>query len=329
MNETVKKGTGDTKPFFSLIVPVYNVEKYIEQCLDSMLDQDISKDEYEIVCVDDGSTDRSGQILDRYSGNEKNIKVIHQANGGLSAARNTGIRNATGVYFWFIDSDDYIKKCVLGKIKKILLQNDYDALCILPHLFPDGEAFDEDSASPSSEYSFLLTQRFIKSSIIKDHQLFFEESIRFIEDAPFDIQLKPFLKRVETTEEVCYFYRQRAGSLMGSKLTVKIRNRIRTAVFCRDIMDGKRQGDTTAAIYYYYVCISEVMSGISKLPENERKEFLKEVISAKLLPLRLSFKYTPNTAKKTKTLKKRIRHRLNDFSYVKPVFFLLVALNKR
>ena len=90
----------------SIIVPVYNVEKYLKTCINSLLEQKL--DVYEIILVDDGSTDSSGGICDEYAKKHEKIQVIHKKNGGLSSARNTGIENAVGKYIGFVDSDDYI-----------------------------------------------------------------------------------------------------------------------------------------------------------------------------------------------------------------------------
>ena len=90
----------------SIIVPVYNVEKYLKTCINSLLEQKL--DAYEIILVDDGSTDSSGGICDEYVKKHEKIQVIHKKNGGLSSARNTGIENAVGKYIGFVDSDDYI-----------------------------------------------------------------------------------------------------------------------------------------------------------------------------------------------------------------------------
>lgn len=91
---------------FSVIVPVYNVEKYLDRCINSIVSQ--ANDEIEVILIDDGSTDSSGSMCDVYAEKYDNIQVIHQKNQGLSAARNTGIENANGKYLYFIDSDDMI-----------------------------------------------------------------------------------------------------------------------------------------------------------------------------------------------------------------------------
>ena len=95
-----------TTPLISVIVPIYQVEAYLEECLDSILNQTYRQ--LEIILIDDGSTDRCGEICDRYASRDSRIKVIHQTNQGLSAARNAGMDIAIGEYISFIDSDDYI-----------------------------------------------------------------------------------------------------------------------------------------------------------------------------------------------------------------------------
>ena len=95
----------------SIIVPVYNVEAYLPQCLDSLINQ--TYQDLEIICVNDGSTDGSLEILQKYQSKDKRIKVVSQKNQGLSGARNTGISQATGEWIMFVDSDDYLlKDCV-------------------------------------------------------------------------------------------------------------------------------------------------------------------------------------------------------------------------
>ena len=90
----------------SIIVPIYNVEKYLPRCIESILAQTFT--DFELILVDDGSPDRCGEICDYYKKKDKRVKVIHKENGGLSSARNAGINIAIGDYIGFVDSDDYI-----------------------------------------------------------------------------------------------------------------------------------------------------------------------------------------------------------------------------
>ena len=101
---------------FSIIVPVYNVEEYLPRCLDSILNQTYEK--FECIVVDDGSCDSSGVICDEYANKDSRIKVIHQQNSGLGAARNKGLGNASGEYILFCDSDDWIEKDLLFELSK-------------------------------------------------------------------------------------------------------------------------------------------------------------------------------------------------------------------
>ena len=108
----------------SVIVPVYNVEKYLTKCVDSIMNQTYK--DLEIILVDDGSTDNSGKICDEYVKKDKRFKVIHKKNGGLSDARNVGIKNSTGEYLSFIDSDDYIDNDMIECLYNACIKNNAD-----------------------------------------------------------------------------------------------------------------------------------------------------------------------------------------------------------
>ena len=97
----------------SIIVPVYNVEEYLKECIDSIINQTYKR--IEIILVDDGSTDKSGKICDDYAKIDKRIKVVHKENGGLSDARNVGISVSSGKYIAFVDSDDWVEKTMYKK----------------------------------------------------------------------------------------------------------------------------------------------------------------------------------------------------------------------
>ena len=116
----------------SIIVPVYNVEKYIKRCLDSLINQTYKN--LEIILIDDGSTDSSGKICDQYKIKDNRFKVIHQKNRGLPSARNTGIDNITGNIVMFIDSDDWIDKdCIEKCIKEFKLNNKLECI-VFPYI---------------------------------------------------------------------------------------------------------------------------------------------------------------------------------------------------
>ena len=117
----------DNKIILSIIIPVYNVELYLERCLDSVLCQ--VKENMEVILVDDGSKDNSGNICDKYKNRYGDrINVIHQSNAGLSAARNTGIENANGEYLYFLDSDDFLSENFIETVYMHLIKRKYDII---------------------------------------------------------------------------------------------------------------------------------------------------------------------------------------------------------
>lgn len=113
-------------PKISIIIPVYNVEQYLPRCIDSILAQTFTN--FELILIDDGSTDSSGKICDKYSEKDSRVKVIHKENGGLSSARNVGLGNAAGKYISFIDSDDYVSSDYLEYLHSLIKKYDADVV---------------------------------------------------------------------------------------------------------------------------------------------------------------------------------------------------------
>lgn len=105
----------------SIIVPVYNVEKYLDRCIKSLVNQEFNRDEYEIILVDDGSTDKSGKICDKFQKKYSNIKSFHIKNSGLSYARNYGIKFSKGKYISFVDSDDYVSSTYISTLYNLII----------------------------------------------------------------------------------------------------------------------------------------------------------------------------------------------------------------
>ena len=122
-----------TQPTISIIVPVYNSEKYLDACIDSILSQSFR--DFELILVDDGSKDSSAQICDEYASQDTRVRVIHKANGGVSAARNDGLDIAKGEYITFIDSDDWVERESLSTISNY---RDYDIVFFSHRLVYEG-----------------------------------------------------------------------------------------------------------------------------------------------------------------------------------------------
>lgn len=140
----------DKKLLYSVVIPVYNVKEYLVEAVNSVLDQ--KNNEYEIILVDDGSTDGSETICDFYSRNNECVKVIHQENAGLSGARNRGIREASGEYIIFLDSDDRLCNYSLDELKK----------CIVDKSFPDIVAHRRAAFNDNERYEYpFLYEKYI------------------------------------------------------------------------------------------------------------------------------------------------------------------------
>jgi len=209
----------------SVIVPVYNVETYLPQCLDSILGQD--HDALEVILIDDGSTDASGKICDEYLEKDGRIRVIHQKNGGAASAKNAGLRAATGEYLSFVDSDDYLEPEVYGYMVGKLKESGADAAQFSfrdvyrtrteEHILQPGEGImggKEYLVRFTKDWTCaLLWNKLYRRSLF--HDIFFEEGHK-IDDEYFTYQGILNAKRVVFDEKTVYNYRRRASSVMLS-----------------------------------------------------------------------------------------------------------------
>ena len=135
MQEKGYKNESNIAPAVSVIVPIYNVEKYLAECVDSILGQTFQ--DMEIILVDDGSLDSSSQMADDYAVRDQRVKVIHKENGGLSSARNAGMKIARGEYIYFCDSDDYISLDAIEILYETATKNDLDMVLFNGDSFVD------------------------------------------------------------------------------------------------------------------------------------------------------------------------------------------------
>lgn len=217
----------------SVVIPVYNVEKYLHQCVQSVL---LLPDDIEIILVDDGSKDSSGKLCDELQKNDDRIRVIHQENAGLSAARNTGIRNSSGDYVMFLDSDDFLdvdqtlkllekldgtSNVVVGLYRKYYgADHRYENESDSPFMGKKGLMKREDflSCIPSNgENSFLVAVRFVvQRQWLLDNSLLFFTGI-YHEDEEWTVRLLCASEKICLTDYYFYQYRQaREGSIMSS-----------------------------------------------------------------------------------------------------------------
>lgn len=211
----------------SIIVPVYNVESYIHRCVKSILSQTMTQ--LEVILVDDGSTDKSGRICEEYRESDSRVKVVHQENGGLSAARNAGIRLATAEYVIFIDSDDYISQDMMEILYQMAEKNDADmSVCGVYNVYgencvPQYSREEEFVCTGKETLRHILEGKRIPGTVcnklIKREiaaQIQFPVG-RLYEDAFYTLELIQQLKHVCVTTKPMYYYVHRPGSITTSK----------------------------------------------------------------------------------------------------------------
>jgi glycosyltransferase involved in cell wall biosynthesis len=213
-------------PQISVIIPVYNTEKYLPACLDSVCSQTFQ--DIEIICVNDGSTDKSGEILAKYAERDKRIIVINQENAGQSKARNVGLNIAKGSYINFVDSDDRLPNFALQTLCQIAQTTGSDVVMSekrLSHPVLSSGAVHwqvhtnimEDFVNNPDIFS-AVSNKLYRAELLKDHQ--FIEGIYF-EDWPFLTTLMGKIKKFATTQTPCYIYREDNESTTRSPFNTK------------------------------------------------------------------------------------------------------------
>lgn len=209
----------------SVIVPIYNVEKYIKQCIDSIINQTYIN--LEIILVNDGSTDSCGKICDEYAEKDTRIKVIHQKNGGVSCARNIALDNANGKWISFVDADDWIEDCYFEKLLDNAKREDVDVvLCgynrvtsnSITKINANGksEEFNTNeylikALNPQTGFGF-SAMKIIKKQVIKNTK--FDTELSVGEDALFNIEISQNIRRAVFVKEALYNYRNNNESVV-------------------------------------------------------------------------------------------------------------------
>lgn len=217
----------------SLIVPIYNVEKYLNRCVDSIIRQTYS--EIEIILINDGSTDNCLEICNKYKKQDKRIIVVDKENGGLSDARNAGIEIATGKYIMFIDSDDWIDSNMVNRLYSLISKKDACiAQCDFARVYNDENIYFNNEninikVMDSKEAMISIYKNNGVKSIVTWNKIYKKElfnTIRFPkgkihEDEFTTYKLFDKCKKIIDTDEVMYYYRQRDGSIMKSEFSIK------------------------------------------------------------------------------------------------------------
>lgn len=222
--------------FFSIIIPVYNVENYLRQCVDSLYIDSLLH-EYEVILVDDGSTDSSGALCDEYAAKNVWVSVIHQQNAGLSSARNKGLLCATGEYVLFLDADDYLEEHALSLLE--IKTTDCADLYFLQmrKVFPDGSSIllekMDDSCIKNQEHILCMRYfaglakfpgsacaKLVKRDLLLRHKLFFEEGVT-AEDLVWTLKCMLYARTFRYLDFPFYNYRQSRDGSITSKVTAR------------------------------------------------------------------------------------------------------------
>ena len=204
-------------PKVSVIVPIYNVEKYLEKCINSLLSQTL--EDIQIILVNDGSKDNSGNIAKEYEKNNKDrVIYVEKENGGLSDASNYGLKYATGDFIAFLDSDDYIEKNAYEKMYNKAIEENADYVeCDFIWEFPDKIRVDKQYPYKNKKemLSFVRVvawNKLIKRQLIIDNNLEFPKGLRY-EDVEFTYKLIPFINKFAYVDKPFIHYVQREGSI--------------------------------------------------------------------------------------------------------------------
>ncbi|MBQ9018130.1 glycosyltransferase [Candidatus Saccharibacteria bacterium] len=223
-------------PKVSIIIPIYNTAKYLPACLNSIKKQTYKN--LEIILVDDGSTDSSGRIADKYAAEDSRVTVIHQPNAGQSAARNIGLAKATGKYISFVDSDDEIKPTFIEKLLSLYGDNTSIAACGHEYHRVQAQTSTNPYNSPlkprrskETQEAYILkllakdgrlyscNNKLFLAKIIHDHHLFFDEKLNFAEDTKFVLTYLKYAKgEIAYTPSPLYIYN--SGTATSTMRTV-------------------------------------------------------------------------------------------------------------
>jgi glycosyltransferase involved in cell wall biosynthesis len=286
------------KFLFSIIIPVYNVELYIEKCLLSCLKQEyVSVGDYEIIIVNDGTKDNSivlaKKIIQNYP--EHHIKFIERENGGLSAARNTGLTHVDGKYVWFVDSDDWIVSDALACLKQKIEINKNSEIITFTHLtaYEDGTFSKEVLGGTdyvSSGFDYLANNNFLSSCtciyathFLKENNFIFKEGMLW-EDSEFNLRAYSLVKNHYFYNKPLYYYLRRASSITTNGTSYKMVNSwfIKIDSVYSYFKDKKLSPSESNIINYHLAStIVAAIAGLPDLPQKERSEFEQKIKNQK------------------------------------------------
>lgn len=278
---------------FSIIIPCYNIEKYISKTLESVFNQTFK--DFEIILINDGSKDNTGEILDDYSKKYKRIKVVHKENEGVSEARNIGIRNATGEYIYFLDGDDLIESTLLERANEVFKNDKIEIFSFgFNMVYEDGkikrryseEEYDSKIINSKEFLSLFFNKKvgqhmcsFIVKKDIIENKIFFTKGLERGEDLEF--QIKMLLRDVNLFYDKTPFFKyvSRNGSVVQSKVKLNIFNFLEVLEkFRKEIKDEKLKKNLEYFFitYYFYTIKEMAIKGYTEETYNQAILILKK-----------------------------------------------------
>lgn len=264
----------------SVIVPVYNAERYLQCCIDSILEQSIS--DLELILVDDGSCDNSGMICDKAAAKDKRVKVFHISNGGVSRARNLGIENANGEYITFVDSDDYIET---DHIRNILIKGE-EELAYGGYKNVDGEKV-IDSWRPVEQIVTIEEYRcnfeslwrenplcFVwcgcyKTDIIKDNYIKFDVNVNLGEDILFNLRYLKYCKNIRLVSKSSYCHNKVESSLVHRYYPERLKKEKLESQILEELSECK---NLKMRWYYWHIALNHYVLWSRKGDYKTRKD---------------------------------------------------------
>ena len=270
------------QPLISVIVPIYNVEDYLNRCVDSIINQTYKN--LEIILVDDGSPDNCPKMCDDYAKKDSRIKVVHKENGGLSDARNVGMEVATGGYVSFIDSDDYVSLDFYEILLQTMIDNDSDIVECSVVKFYENEKFDEysDDLKVTNYETVDALDGLISENPFKQHvwNKLYKSSValdipyavgKLNEDEFWTYQVFGKAKKVTRINKTMYYYFQRNGSIMGNGYNIRrldaLEGKMNRQAYIEKnfpVLTTKAKVDLYGSCMFAYQSVLKFMSGNDK-----------------------------------------------------------------
>ncbi len=286
--------------FLSIIIPCYNAEKYLSECIESCLSQDFDKRQYEIICVDDGSSDNSKDVVRKFQTVDRPVHLIEQNHCGVSRARNTGIESANGDYIWFVDADDFVQDGSFSILYAYAMQGEFDQISFAHYEFENQLSSEEQAKKQdgtllmnTTPVGWNIWESVYRRSFLLEHNVRFRPDISYGEDGLFSFELQHFSPVRFKIEDVLYFYRRNSASATRSKTKEAETARQKSSYMIAQIMTEyakKAKQKTMHSSHQERIAalmplVRTIAISAAALPQPERTEIIKELKSADLFPL--------------------------------------------